>query len=394
MSMRKLEYQVRFLTPAFLGNAEQSGQWRTPPFKALLRQWWRVAYAVDHKFQVDIAEMRQKEGMLFGNAWLSHKQNGRDVMDHRKSLVRIRLDRWDEGSETKTKWGQQELQRDWKITHPEVRQPIGPLLYLGYGPLEVTKTQPSATALKKNAAIQAGESATFSLAVPEEHAPLVHQALVLMDRYGTVGGRSRNGWGSFALTPTGDTPVLEAELKGFARHWKDALNLDWPHSVGLDDEKRPLAWRTTNRYDDWKALMRELAIIKIGLRTQFTFPDARPPHQKVQARHWLSYPITTHTADAWKPNLRLPNSLRFKLRPDATDPKKLRGTIFHLPCLPPQEFAPDRSAIERAWIGVYSLLDELTKPAASRGYLMINDNQRREKLKQSLANVTLTRMME
>lgn len=28
--MTKLEYTVRFLTPAFLGNAEQSGQWRTP----------------------------------------------------------------------------------------------------------------------------------------------------------------------------------------------------------------------------------------------------------------------------------------------------------------------------------------------------------------------------
>ncbi len=45
--MRKIEhrYTVRFLTPAFLGDAEQNGRWRTPPFKAQLRQWWRVAYA-------------------------------------------------------------------------------------------------------------------------------------------------------------------------------------------------------------------------------------------------------------------------------------------------------------------------------------------------------------
>ena len=34
--MQKMKYRVRFLTPAFLGNAEQSGQWRTPPFKAQL----------------------------------------------------------------------------------------------------------------------------------------------------------------------------------------------------------------------------------------------------------------------------------------------------------------------------------------------------------------------
>ena len=40
--MEKLEYKVSFLTPAFLGNAGQEGQWRSPPFKALLRHWWRV----------------------------------------------------------------------------------------------------------------------------------------------------------------------------------------------------------------------------------------------------------------------------------------------------------------------------------------------------------------
>lgn len=38
--MKRFEYQVKFLTPAFLGDAEQSGRWRTPPLKTLLRQWW------------------------------------------------------------------------------------------------------------------------------------------------------------------------------------------------------------------------------------------------------------------------------------------------------------------------------------------------------------------
>ncbi|OYV75217.1 MAG: hypothetical protein B7Z66_13795 [Chromatiales bacterium 21-64-14] len=36
--MKPLKYTVRFVTPAFLGNAEQTGQWRTPPFKALRRR--------------------------------------------------------------------------------------------------------------------------------------------------------------------------------------------------------------------------------------------------------------------------------------------------------------------------------------------------------------------
>ncbi len=32
MKMKKLEYLVSFTTPAFLGNAEQRGQWRTAHF--------------------------------------------------------------------------------------------------------------------------------------------------------------------------------------------------------------------------------------------------------------------------------------------------------------------------------------------------------------------------
>jgi len=47
---KKLDLTVRFLTPAFLGDAEQNGRWRTPPFKALLRQWWRMAYAANKKW--------------------------------------------------------------------------------------------------------------------------------------------------------------------------------------------------------------------------------------------------------------------------------------------------------------------------------------------------------
>ncbi|HNN87504.1 MAG TPA: hypothetical protein PKK14_08345, partial [Pseudomonadales bacterium] len=66
--MQTLEYTVRFNTPAFLGNAEQNAQWRTPPFKALLRQWWRVAYAAEKQFKVNVAEMRKAEGDLFGVA--------------------------------------------------------------------------------------------------------------------------------------------------------------------------------------------------------------------------------------------------------------------------------------------------------------------------------------
>jgi CRISPR-associated protein Cmr1 len=66
--MKTLSLQLQFHTPAFLGDATQSARWRTPPFKAQLRQWWRVAYAAQRQFAVNVGEMRDIEGHLFGHA--------------------------------------------------------------------------------------------------------------------------------------------------------------------------------------------------------------------------------------------------------------------------------------------------------------------------------------
>jgi CRISPR-associated protein Cmr1 len=326
--------------------------------------------------------MRREEGLLFGNAWLSHWENSHEVADHCKSVVRLRLGRWDQGG--LESWQRLEQKT---VFHPETQQTkfqVGPHAYLAFGPLDGRK----GTQLKRDAAIQAEESATLSLAYPEESATLIDQALWLMHRYGSVGGRSRNGWGSYELTPVNGTPPLSGKLP--LRNWCACLDRDWPHAIG-HDEKAPLIWQTTE-HDDWQQLMRTLAIIKIGLRTQFVFPSVKPPHPSPLPRHWLSYPITHHTTTAFDRNARLPNSLRFKVRRQGE--KKLVGVIFHMPCLPPAAFSPHRAAIEKTWKTVYDLLDELTRPVNKRGYGMIADATRRTALKPGLDTVTLNRIPE
>lgn len=381
--MQKLRYTAHFTTPAFLGNAHQSGQWRTPPFKALLRQWWRVVWAAKHGFREDVDAMRRDEGLLFGNAG----PNG----ESRKSQVRIRLDRWDEGRETKRTW---DSGPGVKIRHPEVEQPIGPLLYLGYGPLEAPRAQrPGSTHLKQNAAIQAGETTTLSIAAPDTEVEDIRSALALIDAYGAAGGRSRNGWGSLSLAPNDGTPAHATRLSAWTRPWQEALALDWAHAIGRD-ETGPLAWQTDKAYPDWQTLMHHLANLKIGLRTMFVFPKTGPPHNEVHERHWLAYPITRHGTSRWKNNSRLPNSLRFKVRPDRDNPDSLRGVVFHAPCTPPPDFAPQREAIEGVWTRSHRLLDELCLAAPARKYSMIRADDRRRELKQQLDSIALERIAE
>ena len=342
-------YRLQFLTPAFMGDANQNGRWRTPPIKALLRQWWRVAYAADKQFAVCVDEMRHAEGMLFGHAWLEtdHDSSGYEI-SARKSQLKLRIDHWNSGQ-----LGQDQWPKDKIIKHPEVTNPIGSNLYLGYGPLTYDKHK-RASSLKANAAIQAGESAILSIAYPQTNAGLIVQALWLMHHYGTLGGRSRNGWGSFTLTADDDT--LEPGAALHPRDWRQCLNTDWswPHAIGQDD-KGPLIWKT-EAMPDWQAVMHHLAQLKIGLRTQFKFTTGKHALHP-EDRHWLSYPVTNHSVGVWVNNARLPNMLRFKVRPDADNPSKLRGVIFHVPCLPPAEFKPEVRAIEDVWRQVHAYLD-------------------------------------
>ncbi len=74
--------------------------------------------------------------------------------------------------------------------------------------------------------------------------------------------------------------------------------------------------------------------------------------------------VTTHGVKTWGGNARLPNSLRFKVRPAPGNPQQLVGVIFHVPCLPPPAFQPDLRAIERVWQTVHALLD--AQPALRR----------------------------
>ena len=123
MKMKTQAFTIILNTPAFLGNAEQKGGWRTPPIKALLREWWRIAAARDAIYRH--AVLREQEGVLFGNAWLEPPADKKSRFC--QSKVRLALAHWNEG---KPGWEHNDL----TVNHPEVKFAVGSQLYLGYGP--------------------------------------------------------------------------------------------------------------------------------------------------------------------------------------------------------------------------------------------------------------------
>jgi CRISPR-associated protein Cmr1 len=376
MAILKYEFEARFLTPAFLGDAGQSSCWRTPPFKAQLRQFWRMAYAHAGNFQINLEEMREDEGRLFGNAWLQDP-NGKSAAQ--RSRVRLRLDGWKPGTSTSRSLSSQQ-----EIYHPEVERTkcrVDPHLYLGYGPL---------SAKPERRVISAGESNRLHVLLPEREAGLVGCALRLMHRWGTVGGRSRNGWGSYMLEPLSkDSKELFDAVDSTEplRQWKECLCWEWPHAIGKDDTG-PLVW-TTKEDPNWATLMRTLAMVKVGVRTMFPFSSGRGASQP-EPRHWLSYPVTNHAVSSWN-KFRLPNSLRFKVQRTSAG---LVGVIFHVPHLPPSKFgARSHDALIRStWQTVHELLDCLRLPVSERaGYANFAVISSDRRLQEQLNQVTLQR---
>lgn len=319
--------------PAFLGDASQSGVWRTPPIKALLREWWRIASAPS--FGYNHKAMREAEGLLFGNAWLE----GRFC----KSRVRIALAHWREG----------EMRQHTpltKVPHPEAekaRYMVEPLNYLGYGPIDRGQ-------FKSNAALQAGETNILDLAYPDTEQITVRQTLHLIDWFGTFGGRSRNAWGSLSIGQEALTPT-HPHLTAVLRDLKPCLSLDWPHAIG-QDTTGVLIWESKGTFgDDWRMAMQFLARTKIGFRTHLGF-CTRKDSPRVEARHIVAYPVTNHDVRAWGGQARLANQLRFKLFRDATD--QLRARIYHTPHKSPLPSCMSETQELAVWQKIHLWLDQ------------------------------------
>ena len=336
MTMRELTYQVSFNTPAFLGNAEQQAQWRTPPFKALLRQWWRVVKAPEVRY--DYRELLKLENALFGSAG--------DDSGGGRSKVQLRLSRWDMGTLF-------ELPRMATHQHKKVKRngqlvPVGTDVYLGFGPVT---TQGNRNAIAPDAPV-----VTLRLRCPASEVDTLRKVMQLAAWFGAVGSRARNGWGALHIEGEGllgfdglcDSKLAEqAALRSLSASLTDRVAGEWPHALGLCADGRPAVWRVVadkqlkpdgkpffTGFKEWKNVLERLAGLKIGFRTQFKFNSGKP-QSSVEYRHILAYPVTNHDL-AGLNKARLASQMRFKVTKNKEG--QYFGLITHLPCAMPNAF--------------------------------------------------------
>lgn len=316
---KKIVLTCETVTPMFLGNPRQEAEWRAAPFKALLRYWWRVTQR-SHK---DEKSLLQAEGALFGCAGEeTHDQGG-------KSLVRVSVD--SPAKAIKDPWPGSLA----KIEHHETNQgQIDPLLYLaGMGLMEHGKP--------KHSFFPPGSPFVWTVDCPGEVQPDLEAALAMIQAFGALGARCRNGWGSFQIK-SGMMDKGEAArlLNASTLEWKRGFDRDYPNCLGkYDHDKSLLLWKTPPA-GNWEGAMREMANAYVAVRARIVegIPALDPGEDHAPAeRHLLGFPLTHHEAKSsrdWKGNTnwgksgRHASPLRFFVKRGGG---KYTGFILHLP---------------------------------------------------------------
>ncbi len=327
--MAEMALEVEFLTPTFLGGADQKAQLRAAPFKNLLRQWWRVVSGPQFsKWQ----DMLQAEGNLFGS-----------VQEKSTSVSDVRISLTADKNSIKLRDAPIEL---GKTRHPEVGKggngmPVGNALYLGYGPItfkDGTKRY-----------IAPGSKARMTVAYPKAHEKTLKTVLQYIHSFGTIGSRSRNGWGSVSLSGEGFVPLALAEFS--AQPLQALLNGNaFPSALGK--ENGLLCWQVKDLPgQDWKACMTDLGKIYMTLRTSI---NIKP--QGLKERHILGYPVTNHSVGNWGGNNgRMPSQLRLMVKRDPEG--RLVGRILHLPHKLPKQWDTRLGSELSVWRGIHQKLD-------------------------------------
>jgi len=289
LNAERLELELEFLTPAFLGGADQSAELRAAPFKAALRWWWRALYGNEFK---DSQTLLKEETKLFGSTDAASKI--RILLSVSGSLQTAKTD-FPKGKKVPVKSFQ-----------------INILDYLAYGLYQYVKG--AGNQYNRNY-IKPSQKFNFSVYVPDSEKDKIATCLQALLNFGGVGSRSRNGFGCMAaVSKNFQTP-------GYSREWKSAAACAYPTI-----NARSQLFETKQGYSTWEEALSEIGI---AYRTARTSLERK---HNFERRGLVARPIEVKQAaiPAWIRNTRSPKQFIMHINRRAG---KYYGQILYMPIL-------------------------------------------------------------
>lgn len=232
-----IDFEIEFVTPAFLGGADGNADVRTAPFKTGLRYWWRVLFGKKY-----LSQLKQKEDEIFGSTEMASKIRLQIVSTSNVNINNSNFQKFSMQHE----YGKHSVQ-------------INILDYLAYGKHEYVKGQGNVYIYSH---IEPSAKITFSLSMKlsEEHASEIKDALKAFLMFGCVGSRSRNGYGSMYCS--------EAEKW----NWNNKIVFDKTLTEFPTISNETSVFESKNKYDTWSEALGELGRLYIDARLSLERP--------------------------------------------------------------------------------------------------------------------------
>ena len=343
---KKAEFSVEVLTPMFLGGANGNAELRSPPFKNALRYWWRLTQG-----NLSSDDLLVREQDLFGGVKDNASRSRVDIVV--TGNVEI-------GKENGSVF-------IGKKNNPEVQDKFNPVSlsgYLGMGPVAMKNDK------YEKAPILPGQKFKFSVTYPILNENEIEDALSLFAHLGSLGSRSRNGWGGLHMIPEEGTASLIPLGKLYRKYGSEISsifngtkqNKKYPFKLGYQSDGKnagpAMMWKIKDA-DNWKGAMQTAAEKYMDVRQVLKFPKEKP--LGVQKRHIIGYPVTGHSVREWGGfNGRMPSQLRIVVRRQGD---KLSSYFVHLPHKIPKTWDEKRLGSELSnWQELHSWLNKNCDP--------------------------------
>lgn len=308
--MKPIEFHLITITPVFMaGEDGKRFELRPPSFKGLLRFWWRAAYWGQSHDKLSLEKIQIAEGNIFGTA----------ARDGCKSRFAIRL------SPTQFNGSKDPLPYHKILGQRQGRTfSLNILNYLAYGTYDFKSKTFNREYLK--------QEQPFTLKLMPSNETVVKEivtSVYFLLVFGGVGAKSRNGFGSLAVTnpkifanynlpyPFPDKEFLKTQV---------ALNPNLPpftaFSTKSDASPGMKIFKLESSQPTWDKCLAELGIIYREARGKL-----EPRHQ-YEKRQYISAPIVTRSGtESLSERHAKPYFLRVVKRADG----KFDGYILYLP---------------------------------------------------------------
>ncbi len=217
----ELKIKAEFVTPAFLGGADKEAEFRVESFKSGIRYWWRVLYGWQYG-----NDIKNIEDSIFGST-------------DRVSSLRLKLTIPKEPENCIS--SEKLIGKRFSTSHQGREISLNILDYLAFGKCTYDR---DLRGNKYSSYIKPKTSITLTMKINNsEYSDQIKDAAKMFFKYGGIGGRSRNGFGSMSIKEFNydfskkvtvsdklfEIPVISNKSKFFITRekfekWEDALS--------------------------------------------------------------------------------------------------------------------------------------------------------------------------